>query len=139
MQQRCIGVPGPAVESHHYRFWEGSLHLRSAACFINESREAKRLPQKFPHIAPKIVNGINSQGIYSDIYLMGKIILPVLDLLPTATGNSIKVTKSMICKEPTKRHTLKENLYCSLNCPLPVMKINNGLEVYHCASCSLPA
>ncbi|KAL9951843.1 hypothetical protein ACROYT_G044578 [Oculina patagonica] len=71
-----------------------------------EKQEGYR--QKFPHIAPEIVNGSDRQSIYSDIYSMGKIVLAVLDLLPTATAKSIKVAKSAICEEPTKRPTLKE-------------------------------
>ncbi len=62
--------------------------------------------QKFLHIAPEIVNGSDRQSIYSDIYWMGKsvlAVLAVLDLLTTATAKSIKVAKSAICEEPTKR------------------------------------
>lgn len=64
--------------------------------------------QKYPHIAPEIANGSERQSINSDIYSMGKIVFAVLDLLPTATAESIKVAKSAICEEPTKRPTLKE-------------------------------
>lgn len=73
-----------------------------------KAEKQKDYRQKFPHIAPEIVNGTNRQTIYSDIYSMGKIVLAVLDLLPTATAKSIKVAQSATCEDPTKRPTLKE-------------------------------
>ena len=60
------------------------------------AEKQKDYRQKFPHIAPEIVDSSNRQSIYSDIYSMGKIILAVLDLLSTATAKSIKVAKSTI-------------------------------------------
>ena len=61
-----------------------------------------------PHIAPEIVNGSGRQSFSSDIFSLGQIVLAVLDLLPTATGRSIKVARTAICDDPNKRPLLNQ-------------------------------
>ena len=71
----------------------------------NKQREYR---MKYPHIAPEIVRGEGAQSVLSDIFSLGKIALEVLDILPTATAESIKSARRACCEEPTKRPTLME-------------------------------
>ena len=66
--------------------------------------------KRYPHIAPEIVNGSGTQSYASDIYSLSKIVLAVLDLLPTATSRSPRVAKSALCKEPEICPLLKDML-----------------------------
>ena len=63
---------------------------------------------KYQHIAPKIVRGKGTQSVLSNIFSLGTIALEVLDILPTATAESIKSAKRACGKEPTKCPTLME-------------------------------
>lgn len=65
-----------------------------------------RYREKYTHIAPEIVNGSGRQSAQSDIFSLGKIVLAVLDLLPTA--KSLKVARTALCEEPAERPSLKE-------------------------------
>lgn len=67
-----------------------------------------RYREKYAHIAPEIVNGSGRQSAQSDIFSLGKIVLAVLDLLPTATAKSLKVARTALCEEPAERPSLKE-------------------------------
>ena len=88
------------------------------ARFFSNPKPVMSLPQanqeeygkRYPHIAPEIVNGSGRQSYASDIYLLSKIFLAVLDLLPTATSRSLKVAKSAICEEPDECPSLKDML-----------------------------
>ena len=74
---------------------------------LSDARQEEYWKQ-YPHIAPEIVNGNGRRSFLSDIFSLGKIIVAVLDLLPTATGRSIKVAKTAICDDPYERPSLKE-------------------------------
>lgn len=43
----------------------------------------KSYKRRNPHIAPEIVAGSGRQSISSDVYSLGKIVLDILDLLPS--------------------------------------------------------
>lgn len=64
--------------------------------------------KRYPHIAKEIVQGSDQQSVLSDIYSLGKILLDVLDLLPTATAHSLRAAKSATDDDPQKRPTLDE-------------------------------
>ena len=86
------------------------------ACFTSDPKPAKSLSviqqeeyrKRYPHIAPEIVNGSGRQSTLSDVFSLGRIVIAILDLLPTATARSIKVARSAICDDPYKRPSLKE-------------------------------
>ena len=56
--------------------------------------------EQYPHIASEIVNGSGRQSAQSDIFSLGKIVLAVLDLLPTATARSLKVARTALRRAP---------------------------------------
>ena len=64
--------------------------------------------KRYPHIAPEIVCGKGIQSVASDIFSFGKIALDVLDLLPTATAESLKAAKLACSDNPEKRPSIKE-------------------------------
>lgn len=66
--------------------------------------------KRYPHIALEIVNGSGKKSYASDIYSLSKIVIAVLDLLPTAISRSLRVAKSAICEEPDERPSLKDML-----------------------------
>ena len=66
--------------------------------------------KRYPHVAPEIVSGRGRQSVLSDIFSIGKIVVLVLDLLPTATGRSIRLAKRAISEDPVKRPSLMELL-----------------------------
>jgi len=86
--------------------------------FFSDPKPVMSLPQvkqekyrkRYPHIAPEIVNGSGTQSYASDSYLLSKIVLAVLDLLPTATSRSLRVAKRALCKAPDQRPSLKDIL-----------------------------
>ena len=86
------------------------------ARFISDPKPVMSLHQqeeyrkRYPHIAPEIVNGSGRQSYVSDIYLLNKIVLAVLDLLPTATSKSLRVAKTALCEKPDKRTSLNDML-----------------------------
>ena len=45
------------------------------------------------HIAPEIVAGSGRQSIQSDVFSLGRIVLSILNLLPTATAMSLRIAK----------------------------------------------
>ena len=59
-------------------------------------------------LPPKLSTGVAGTVPKSDIFSLGKIVLAVLDLLPTATARSLKVARTALCEEPAKRPSLKE-------------------------------
>lgn len=72
------------------------------------THQQEKYREQYPHIASEIVNGSGRQSAQSDIFSLGKIVLAVLDLLPTATARSLKVARTALCEEPAKRPSLKE-------------------------------
>lgn len=88
------------------------------ARFFNDPKPVMSLPKvkqeeyrkRYPHIAPEIVNGSGRQSYASDIYSLSKIVLAVLNLLPTATARSLRVAKRALCEEPFERPSLKDML-----------------------------
>ena len=88
------------------------------ACFFSDPKPVMSLPKdkqeeyrkRYPHIAPEIVNGSGRQSYASDIYSLSKIVLAVLNLLPTATARSLKVAKRALCEEPYECPSLKDML-----------------------------
>ena len=56
----------------------------------------KLYKRRYPHITPEIVTGCGRQSIKSDIFPLGKIVFDILDLLPMATANSLRVAKRVI-------------------------------------------
>ena len=72
------------------------------------THQQEKYREQYPHIASEIVNGSGRQSAQSDIFSLGKIVLAVLDLLPTATARSLKVARTALCEEPAKRSSLKE-------------------------------
>ena len=64
--------------------------------------------KQYPHIAPEIVNSSGRQSYASDIYSLSKIVLAVLNLLPTA--RSLRVAKRALCEEPYELPSLKDML-----------------------------
>ena len=65
--------------------------------------------EQYPHIASEIVNGSGRQSAQSDIFSLGKIVLAVLDLLPTATARSLKVARTAL-RRASKTPLLKGTL-----------------------------
>lgn len=88
------------------------------ARFFSDPKPVMSLPEvkqekyrkQYPNIAPEIVNGSGRQSYASDIYSLSKIVLAVLDLLPTATSRSLRVAKRALCEEPDERPSLKDML-----------------------------
>ena len=72
------------------------------------THQQEKYREQYPHIASEIVNGSGRQSAQSDIFSLGKIVLAVLDLLPTATARSLKVARTALYEEPAKRPSLKE-------------------------------
>ena len=66
--------------------------------------------KRYPYIAPEIVNGSGRQSCASDIYSLSKVVLAVLDLLPTVTSRSLRVAKSALCEKPDERPSPKDML-----------------------------
>ena len=64
--------------------------------------------KRYPHIAPEIVAGSRRQSIQSDIFSLGRIVLSILDLLPTATAMSLRIAKRAILHNPAKRPSIEE-------------------------------
>ena len=60
------------------------------------------------HIAPEIVAGSGRQSVLSDVFSLGKIVLEILNLLPTATATSLKVAERAILDNPGKRPSIDE-------------------------------
>jgi len=56
----------------------------------------KSYKKYYPHIAPEIVAGSGRQSIQSDIFSLGRIVVSILDLLPTATAMSLRIAKRAI-------------------------------------------
>lgn len=71
---------------------------------IDNPKSLKALPQAsqlhYKHIAPEIVQGQASQSVRSDIYSLGKLLLEVLDIIPTVTCSTLTVAKKALCDEP---------------------------------------
>lgn len=84
-----------------------------------------RYQEKYPHIAPEIVNGSGRQSAQSDICSLGKISLAVLDLLPTATAKSLKVARTALCEEPAVTHKLFRWVTSILTCLLRLFLLRN--------------
>ena len=68
----------------------------------------KSYKKRYPHIAPEIVAGSERQCIQSDIFSLGRIVLSILDLLPTATAVSLRIAKRAILDNPAKRPSIEE-------------------------------
>ena len=66
--------------------------------------------KQYPHIAPQIINGSGRQSYASDIYSLSKIVSALLDLLPTSTSRSLRLTKSALCEYPDERPSMKDML-----------------------------
>ena len=62
--------------------------------------------KRYPHIAPEIVAGSGRQSIY--IFSLGRIVLSILYLLPTATAMSLRIAKRAILDNPAKRPSIGE-------------------------------
>lgn len=70
----------------------------------------KSYKRRYLHNAPEIVAGSGRQSVSSDVFSLGKIVLDILDLLPTATATSLKVAKRAILDNPDKRPSIYELL-----------------------------
>ena len=68
----------------------------------------KSYKKRYPHIAPEIVAGSGRQSIQSDIFSLGRIVLSILDLLPTATAMSLRIGKRANLDNPAKRPSIEE-------------------------------
>ena len=66
----------------------------------------KSYKKRYPHIAPEIVAGSGRQSIH--IFSLGRIVLSILDLLPTATAMSLRIAKRAILDNPAKRPSIEE-------------------------------
>ena len=75
-----------------------SLTASSQKCYKN----------RYPHIVPEIAAGSERQCIQSHIFSLGRIVLSILDLLPTATGVSLRIAKQAILDIPAKRPSIEE-------------------------------
>lgn len=64
--------------------------------------------RRYPHIAPEIVAGSGRQSIQSDVFSLGRIVLSILDLLPTATAMSLRIAERAILDNPAKRPSIEE-------------------------------
>ena len=66
----------------------------------------KSYKKRYLHIAPEIVAGSGRQSIH--IFSLGRIVLSILDLLPTATSMSLRIAKRAILDNPAKRPSIEE-------------------------------
>lgn len=66
--------------------------------------------RRYPHIAPEIVAGSGRQSVSSDVFSLGKILLEILNSLPTATATSLKISKRAILDNPGKRPSIDQIL-----------------------------
>lgn len=88
------------------------------ARFISKPKPLMSLPSSaqdryrklYPHIATEIVQGTGQQSVASDVFSLGKMALAILDLLPTATANSLHSVRRATSDDPAKRPSLKEML-----------------------------
>ena len=85
------------------RFISNPKPLISLSAYAQE-----KYRKRYPHIATEIVRGTSQQTVASDVFSVGKIALKVLDLLPTATANSLRVAKRATFDYPSKRPSLEE-------------------------------
>lgn len=103
------------LEKRHDK-WNPVIIDFGKACFVSQPKPVMSLHEnkqekyrkRYPHIAPEIVSGKARQSVFSDIFSFGKMALAVLDLLPTATAQSIKAAKRACSELPAERPTLKE-------------------------------
>ena len=81
---------------------------------IDNPKSLKALPQasqlQYKHIAPEIVRGQASQSVRSDIYSLGKLLLEVLDIIPTVTCSTLTVAKKALCDKPAGRPLITQLL-----------------------------
>lgn len=68
-----------------------SDHKPSISLSKNKQREYQ---MKYPHITPEIVCSKGIRSVLKDIFSYQKIALEVVDILPTATAQSIKLARS---------------------------------------------
>ena len=66
----------------------------------------KSYKKRYLHIAPEIVAGSGRHSI--PIFSLGRIVLSILDLLPTATAISLRIAKLAILDNPAKRPSIEE-------------------------------
>ena len=78
------------------------------------THQQEKYREQYPHIASEIVNGSGRQSAQSDIFSLGKIVLAVLDLLPTATARSLKVARTAL-RRASKTPLLKGTFRGTLN------------------------
>ena len=74
------------------------------------SSAQERYRKLYPHITTEIMQGTGQQSVASDIFSLGRIALAILDLLPTATANSLHSARRATSDDPAKRPSLKEML-----------------------------
>ena len=89
-------------------FGKAHFALSPKPVMLLSAKKQEEYKVRYPHIAPEIVDGSGRQSFLSDIFSLGRIVLAVLDLLPTATTKSIKVAQTAICEDPDKRPTLEQ-------------------------------
>ena len=64
--------------------------------------------RRYPHIAPEVVAGSGRQSVQSDVFPLGRMVLSILDLLPTATAMPLRIAKRAILDNPVKRPSILE-------------------------------
>ena len=85
--------------------------------------------RRYPHIAPEIVAGSGRQSVQSDVFSLGRIVLSILDLLPTAIAMSLRIAKRAILDNPVKRPSI-EALHCK--CKRRPCSNDFGYCYYYC-------
>ena len=95
----------------------GDYRLFGKARFISDPKPRVSLmasgqqsfKRRYPHIAPEIVVGSSRQSVQSDVFSLGRIVLSILDLLPTATAMSLRIAKRAILDNPRSKNS---SLHC---------------------------
>ena len=92
-----------------YLAWNLKKNYRGVKPHSMSTHQQEKYWEQYPHIASEIVNGSGRQSAQSDIFSLGKIVLAVLDLLPTATARSLKVARTAL-RRASKTPLLKGTL-----------------------------
>lgn len=107
--------PNNIVLEKRYDKWNPVIDFGKAR-FVSQPKQVMSLHEnkqekyrkRYPHIAPEIVSGKARQSVFSNIFSFWKMALAVLDLLPTATAQSIKAAKRACSELSAERPTRKE-------------------------------
>ena len=91
--------------------WNPMIFLSKLKPLMSLSSSAQERYRKlYPHITTEIMQGTGQQSVASDIFSLGRIALAILDLLPTATANSLHSARRATSDDPAKRPSLREML-----------------------------